>query len=92
MTGQQRFAFVGAAFRMPEALAWYDHLKRQRGIRPLVKQEFEHMLQHVCDFADQLPDGCRLKDEATLQIIAGIPDPEEATEFFKVCFCVIHVL
>lgn len=88
MTGQQRFAFVGASLRKPEALAWYNYLKLQRGIGTFTKQTNETILRQdrTTVHGSQLPDGCRLKDEATLQRIAGIPDPDEAYELFKVCY------
>ena len=71
MTVAQRHAFASAAMRSPEAFAWYDYQRGRKGLGPMDKREFGEQLAKDRDL-DELPEGCRPKDLATLQHIAGI--------------------
>ena len=84
MTSAQRHAFASAAMRSPEAFAWYDYQRGHRGLGPMDQREFGEQLAKDCDL-DELPEGCRPKDLATLQHIAGIHN-DDINELAQLCF------
>ena len=84
MTVPQRHAFTSAAMRSPEALAWYDYQKGRKGFGPMDKRTFGEQLDRDRDL-DELPEGCRPRDLATLQHIAGIHN-EDVNILAQLCF------